>query len=121
MSLRLKIYNQKQKYLDAYSSFGFSNENTYLSAIGHGKLAFREIHSRISPDQTESKNSTYKKIGDALENVLRPKDGILLDGINNDVLPNADLRIIDGARGITSSIFKLTKIYLKNTDFKRLL
>ena len=80
---RLKIYNQKQKYLDAYSSFGFSNENTYLSAIGHGKLAFREIHNRISPDQTERESSTYKKIGDAIENVLRPKDGILLDGINN--------------------------------------
>ena len=25
----------------------------------------------------------YKKIGNAIENVLRPKDGILLDGINN--------------------------------------
>jgi GTP pyrophosphokinase len=80
---RLKIYSQKQEYLDAYSSFGFNNEDSYLSAIGHGKIAFREIHNKISPDQTESSNSTYKKIGDAIDNVLRPKDGILLDGINN--------------------------------------
>jgi GTP pyrophosphokinase len=79
----LKIYRQKQEYLDAYSSFGFNNEDSYLSAIGHGKITFREIHNKISPDQTESSNSTYKKIGDAIDNVLRPKDGILLDGINN--------------------------------------
>ena len=79
----MKIYRQKQEYLDAYSSFGFNNEDSYLSAIGHGKITFREIHNKISPDQTESSNSTYKKIGDAIDNVLRPKDGILLDGINN--------------------------------------
>jgi len=80
---RLKIYNQKQQYLDAYSNFGFRDEDTYLSAIGHGKLAFREIHNKISPGQTEREDSTYKKIGDAIETALRPKDGILLDGINN--------------------------------------
>ena len=80
---RLKIYSQKQEYLDAYSSFGFNNEDSYLSAIGHGKITFREIHNKISPDQTESSNSTYKKLGDVIDNVLRPKDGILLDGINN--------------------------------------
>ena len=80
---RLKIYNLKQDYLDAYSNFGFSNQDSYLSAIGHGKLEFREIHNKINPNNSDADTSTYKKIGNAIENVLRPQDGILLDGINN--------------------------------------
>tara|TARA_Y100001970_G_scaffold137161_1_gene168742 strand:- start:1633 stop:3825 length:2193 start_codon:yes stop_codon:yes gene_type:complete len=80
---RLKIYNQRQEYLNAYSNFGFNNEDSYLSAIGHGNLAFREIHNKINPNNSDKDTSTYKKIGNALDNVLRPKDGILLDGINN--------------------------------------
>ncbi len=80
---RLKIYNLKEEYLDAYSNFGFSNQDSYLSAIGHGKLVFREIHNKINPDNSDPGTSTYKKIGNAIENVLRPRDGILLDGINN--------------------------------------
>ena len=79
---RLKIYNLKKQYIDAYENFGFNNQDSYLSAIGHGKLAFREIHNKISPNNNND-TSTYKKIGNAIENVLRPKDGILLDGINN--------------------------------------
>ena len=80
---RLKISSQKQEYLDAYPRFGFNNLNSYLSAIGHGKITFRDIHNKISPDLTEPNNSAYKKLGEAIENVLRPEDGILLDGINN--------------------------------------
>ena len=80
---RLKISSQKQEYLDAYPRFGFNNLNSFLSAIGHGKITFRDIHNKISPDLTESNNSAYKKLGEVIENVLRPEDGILLDGINN--------------------------------------
>tara|TARA_B110000438_G_scaffold30728_1_gene30169 strand:- start:437 stop:2629 length:2193 start_codon:yes stop_codon:yes gene_type:complete len=80
---RLKISSQKQEYLDAYPRFGFNNLNSFLSAIGHGKITFRDIHNKISPDLTEPNNSAYKKLGEAIENVLRPEDGILLDGINN--------------------------------------
>ena len=80
---RLKISSQKQEYLDAYPRFGFNNLNSYLSAIGHGKITFRDIHNKISPDLTEPNNSAYKKLGEVIENVLRPEDGILLDGINN--------------------------------------
>ena len=80
---RLKISSQKQEYLDAYPRFGFNNLNSYLSAIGHGKITFRDIHNKISPDLTKPNNSAYKKLGEAIENVLRPEDGILLDGINN--------------------------------------
>ena len=80
---RLKISSQKQEYLDAYPRFGFNNLNSFLSAIGHGKITFRDIHNKISPDLTEPNNSAYKKLGEVIENVLRPEDGILLDGINN--------------------------------------
>ena len=80
---RLKIYNLRQEYLNAYSYFGFNNEDSYLSAIGHGNLEFREIFNKINPNASAKDSSTYKKIGNAIENVLRPKDGILLDGINN--------------------------------------
>jgi len=80
---RLKIYNLKEQYLDAYPNFGFNNQGSYLSAIGHGKLSFREIHNKIDPNNNNNETSTYKKIGNAIENALRPKDGILLDGINN--------------------------------------
>jgi len=80
---RLKIYNLRQEYLDAYSNFGFNNQDSYLSAIGHGNLEFREIHNKINPNDLNKDTSAYKKIGNAIENVLRPKDGILLDGINN--------------------------------------
>jgi len=80
---RLKISSQKQEYLDTYLRLGFNNLNSYLSAIGHGKITFRDIHNKISSDLTEPNNSAYKKIGEAIENVLRPEDGILLDGINN--------------------------------------
>ena len=80
---RLKIYNLRQEYLDAYSNFGFNNQDSYLSAIGHGNLEFREIHNKINPNVLNKDTSAYKKIGNAIENVLRPKDGILLDGINN--------------------------------------
>ena len=80
---RLKVYNQKQIYLDAFSNFGFSDQESYLSSIGQGKLTFREIHKKINPNQPEESNSTYKRIGDVIENVLRPKDGIVLDGIKN--------------------------------------
>ena len=83
MLRRLKIYGQKKTYLNAYIKFGFSNEDSYLSAIGRGKLAFREIHKKISPDQINKDTSSYEKIGDAIENILRPVDGIILDGINN--------------------------------------
>ena len=70
-------------YLESYASFGYSDKDSYLSSIGHGKLTFREIHKKINPEQGEQNESAYKKIGDAIENVLRPIDGILLDGINN--------------------------------------
>ena len=66
-----------------FSNFGFSDQESYLSSIGQGKLTFREIHNKINPNQPEEKNSTYKRIGDVIENVLRPKDGIVLDGIKN--------------------------------------
>ena len=80
---RLKVYNQKQIYLDAFSNFGFSDQESYLSSIGQGKLTFREIHKKINPNQLGESDSTYKKIGNVIENVLRPKDGIVLDGIKN--------------------------------------
>ena len=80
---RLKIYGQKKLYLESYASFGYSDEDSFLSSIGHGKLTFREIHKKINPEQDNQSKSAYKKIGDAIENVLRPKDGIILDGINN--------------------------------------
>lgn len=80
---RLKIYGQKDVYLGAFNNFGFSDQESYLSSIGQGKITFREIHKKINPTHTEKSDLTYKKIGDAIENVLRPKDGIKLDGINN--------------------------------------
>ena len=80
---RLKIYGQKELYLGAFNNFGFSDQESYLSSIGQGKITFREIHKKINPTHFEKSDSTYKKIGDAIENVLRPKDGIILDGINN--------------------------------------
>ena len=80
---RLKLYGQRNLYLESYASFGYSDKDSYLSSIGHGKLTFREIHKKINPEQGEQNESAYKKIGDAIENVLRPIDGILLDGINN--------------------------------------
>ena len=80
---RLKIYGQKDVYLGAFNNFGFSDQESYLSSIGQGKITFREIHKKINPTHIEKNDSTYKKIGDAIENVLRPKDGIILDGINN--------------------------------------
>jgi GTP pyrophosphokinase len=80
---RLKIYNLRQEYLDGYSNFGFNNQDSYLSAIGHGNLEFREIHNKINPNDLNKDTSAYKKIGNVIENVLRPRDGILLDGINN--------------------------------------
>ena len=80
---RLKLYRQNKMYLESYASFGYSDQDSYLSSIGHGKLTFREIHRKINPEKDGESKSTYKKIGDAIENVLRPKDGILLDGINN--------------------------------------
>ncbi|MFL3013383.1 MAG: RelA/SpoT family protein [Candidatus Neomarinimicrobiota bacterium] len=80
---RLKVYNQRQLYLDAFGNFGFNDQDSYLSSIGQGKLSFREIYNKINPSQTEESDSTYKKIGNVIENVLRPKDGIVLDGIKN--------------------------------------
>ena len=80
---RLKIYNLRQEYLDAYSNFGFNNLDSYLSAIGHGNLSFREINNKINPNNFNKDTSAYKKIGNVIDNVLRPRDGILLDGINN--------------------------------------
>ena len=80
---RLKIYGQKDVYLEAFNNFGFSDQDSYLSSIGQGKITFREIYKKINPTRVEKNDSTYKKIGDAIENVLRPKDGVILDGINN--------------------------------------
>ena len=80
---RLKIYDLRQEYLSAFSNFGFNNEDSYLSAIGHGNLSFRDIHNKINPNYSDKDTPAYKKIGNAIENVLRPKDGIILDGINN--------------------------------------
>ena len=80
---RLKIYGQKDVYLKAFSNFGFSDQESYLSSIGQGKITFREIHKKINPAQLENSDLTYKKLGDVIENALRPKDGIILDGINN--------------------------------------
>ena len=82
--MRLFIYGQKKLYLESYASFGYSDVDSYLSSIGHGKLTFREIHNKINPEQAKIEHrSAYKKIGDAIGGVLRPKDGILLDGINS--------------------------------------
>ena len=80
---RLKIYGQKNIYLNAYGSFGFSDEDSYLASIGRGKTSFREIHKKLSTNQTDNDNSSYGKLGDAIENIIRPADGIILDGINN--------------------------------------
>ena len=80
---RLKIYGQKNIYLNAYGSFGFSDEDSYFASIGRGKTSFREIHKKLSTNQTDKDNSSYGKLGDAIENIFRPADGIILDGINN--------------------------------------
>ena len=80
---RLKIYNLRKEYLGAFSNFGFNNENSYLSAIGHGNLSFREIHNKINPNNSDKNTPAYRKLGNAIDNVLRPKDGILLEGIDN--------------------------------------
>ena len=57
---RLKIYNLRQEYLDGYSNFGFNNQDSYLSAIGHGNLEFREIHNKINPNDL-NKDTAFNK------------------------------------------------------------
>ena len=54
-----------------------------MASIGRGKTSFREIHKKLSTNQTDNDNSSYGKLGDAIENIFRPADGIILDGINN--------------------------------------
>ena len=45
---RLKLSGQKKAYLESYTIFGYSDEDSYLSSIGHGRLTFREIHKKIN-------------------------------------------------------------------------
>ena len=45
---RLKIYDLKQEYLNAYSNFGFNNEDSYLSAIGHGNLPLEKFIIKLT-------------------------------------------------------------------------
>ncbi len=127
---RLKLYGQKKIYLESYSSFGYSDEDSYLSSIGHGKLTFREIHKKINPEKNEQNKSTYKKIGDAIESVLRPKDGILLDGINNlmikygkccSPIPGDDVTgFVTRGRGLTVHRLKCHSLPLVTKEEERL-
>ena len=127
---RLKIYNQRQIYMKCYANFGYSDQDSYLSSIGHGKLTFRDIYKKINPDQSEQNKSAYKKIGDAIEDVFRPKDGILLDGINNlmikygkccSPIPGDDVTgFVTRGRGLTVHRSKCHSLPLVTKDEERL-
>ena len=81
---RLKIYNLKNEYLNSFKIFGYNNQDSFLSALGRGFITFREIHNKININQKEVKSpSTYSKIGNAINNVFKPKDGIIIDDIDN--------------------------------------
>ena len=80
---RMKLTNEKDALLKAFSRFGFADERSLLIAIGTGVLTVREIFQKIRPKE-EVEEVKENKNDDKFSGFSRARTkGIILDGIDN--------------------------------------
>ena len=108
---RMKLMNEKDVLLKAFSRFGYADERSLLIAIGTGVLTVREIFQKIRPKEEvdEIKENTNE---DKFFDFARAQTkGIILDGIDNllinfgkccNPIPGDDLiGFVTRGRGVT--------------------
>jgi GTP pyrophosphokinase len=70
--------------LEAYEKFGFSNQETYLAAIGNGNLLVRDIFRKLRPQEPDITDVTEEKSNERFLSFARSSSrGIQLEGITN--------------------------------------